>query len=90
MILISCVSSHFPKKPCKPKRTTNIKPATTGETENGRSMSVTRAGLPGNLNFAIAHAAAKPKRTFSGTLIAVTINVKRIAAQESGWANDRQ
>jgi hypothetical protein len=40
--------------------------------------------LPRNWNLAIAHAAASPKRTFSGTLMAATSSVSRIAARESG------
>ena len=40
MILRPWASSQGPKKPCSPKSTTNISPATTGETENGRSMKV--------------------------------------------------
>ena len=44
----------------------NIKPATTGDTENGRSISVMSSALPRNSNLAIAHAAARPKMTLSG------------------------
>src|SRR5258706_6043245 len=88
IILILCASSHCPKKPCKPKRTTNIKPATTGETEKGRSIKVIRKVLPRNSNLAIAHAAAKPNTTFIGTLMTATSKVRRIADIESASVND--
>src|ERR1022692_2437389 len=39
IILMSCASSHFPKKPCSPNSRTNNKPATTGETENEEHTS---------------------------------------------------
>src|SRR5205085_1535405 len=80
--------SHGPKNPCMPNRTMNIKPATTGDTENGRSMSVMSSDLPRNLNLAIAHAAARPNSTFNGTLIAATTSVRRMAAQESSRCSD--
>ena len=82
--------SQGPKNPWSPNNTTNIKPATTGDTENGRSISVMRMGLPGNSNLAIAHAAANPNRTFSGTVMAATSSVRRIAAIESGCTSDFQ
>jgi len=68
----------------------NISPATTGETENGRSIRVIRIDFPRNLNFAMAHAAANPNNTLSGTAIAATVKVNRIAAQESGWVKALQ
>ena len=62
----------------------NINPATMGETENGRSISVMSSVLPRNSNLAMAHAAARPKITFSGTQMTATIMVSLIAAQASG------
>jgi hypothetical protein len=62
----------------------NIKPATTGDTENGRSINVMSSVLPRNSNLAIAHAAARPKTTLSGTLIAAMSKVSFIAAHASG------
>src|SRR5690606_35921238 len=56
----------------------------TGETENGRSISVVSSALPLNSNLAIAHAAAMPKTRLSGTAMAVTRRVSLIAAQASG------
>src|SRR5262245_1284073 len=65
-----------------------MSPDTTGETENGRSINVTRTLLPGKANLAIAHAAARPKTRFSGTAMAAAESVRRMAAQVSGSAND--
>ena len=61
-------------------------PAITGDTANGRSISVRRTPLPRNWNRAITHAAAMPKPTLSGTAIAAAISVSRIAARVSGCA----
>ena len=44
----------------------NTRPAITGETENGKSISVIRICLPRKSNFAIAHAAAMPNNVFNG------------------------
>ena len=55
---------------CAPKSSTKQRPATTGETENGRSMRVIRNALPRKSNLAIAQAAAMPKTALSGTAIA--------------------
>ena len=59
----------------------------TGDTEKGRSISVVRNALPLNSNLAIAHAAATPKIRFSGTEIAATSSVSRIADCVSGSAS---
>lgn len=48
----------------------------TGDTENGKSISVSSRFLPRNSNLAIAHAAATPNTTFSGTAIAATVSVR--------------
>lgn len=56
----------------------------TGDTENGRSISVVKSALPLNSNLAIAHAAAIPKTTLSGTAMAATVNVSLMAAHASG------
>src|SRR5438045_6143165 len=68
----------------------NIRPATTGETENGRSMSVVSRDLPRNSNLAMAQAAATPNNTLSGTLMAATVRVRRMADHESGSVNEFQ
>jgi hypothetical protein len=59
-------------------------PETTGDTENGRSMSVVKKALPGNSYFATHQAAAMPKTRLSGTAIAATSKVKRMAACDCG------
>ena len=56
----------------------------TGDTENGRSISVISKLLPGKLNLAMAHAAATPNTRLSGTAIAAVSSVRRIAASASG------
>ena len=56
----------------------------TGDTLNGRSISVSSALLPGNLYLQISHAAATPNTRFSGTEMAAVINVSLIAARVSG------
>ncbi len=48
----------------------------TGETENGRSISVTSRFLPTNWNFAIDQAAARPKSVPIGTETAAARPVK--------------
>ena len=60
MILMSCSNSHGPNQPCRPNSCTKISPETTGDTANGRSMSVISRRLPRNSNLVIAHAAAMP------------------------------
>ena len=62
----------------------------TGETENGRSISVIRKLLPLKSNLAIAQAAARPKTRLSGTAIAATSSVSRIAAQRVGLGDRRR
>ena len=76
--------SQGPSQPCAPNTRTKARPATTGETENGRSMAVTSTCLPRNSNFAIAHAAATPNTMLSGTATAAASRVSRIAASASG------
>src|SRR5262245_57963205 len=56
----------------------------TGETENGRSMKVMSKLLPAKSNLAMAQEAARPNTRLSGTEIAATMSVKRIAASASG------
>src|SRR6185437_7846255 len=63
-------------------------PDTTGEMENGRSISVTNTAFHENSNFAMAQEAARPKIRFIGTLIAEMTRVKRIALKESRVASD--
>ena len=61
-----------------------MRPETTGETENGRSISVIRNALKRKSNLAIAQLAASPMTTLSGTAMAATVNVSFSAATASG------
>ncbi|MNC98027.1 hypothetical protein D3C83_158720 [compost metagenome] len=70
-----------------PNSSTKIKPDTTGDTANGRSISVTRKALPLKSNLAIAHAAATPKTRLAGTAIAATSRVSCSADVVSGMAS---
>ena len=56
----------------------------TGETANGRSISVISRLLPRNSNLAIAQAAARPNTRFSGTAMAAASSVSLIAASGVG------
>ena len=51
-----------PKKPCAPNSSTKTRPATTGDTENGRSISVISKFLPAKIELGDAQAATRPKR----------------------------
>ena len=84
MMRMSCSRSHSPNQPCRPKTSTKINPAMTGDTENGTSISVSSTSLPRKSNFAIAQAAATPKTRFSGTAMAAAVSVRRIAERASG------
>ena len=56
----------------------------TGDTANGRSISVISNCFPRNWNLPIAHAAATPKTRFAGTAMAAAVNVSVSAATASG------
>ncbi len=62
----------------RPNISISISPTTTGETENGKSISAVSSVRPGNRNRAISQAAAMPNSVFSTTAIGVTINVSLI------------
>src|SRR4051794_2528463 len=64
-----------------------MRPEMTGETANGRSISVVSTLLPPKLNLEIHHAAATPNTRFAGTEIAAVNNVRRIEASASGSLN---
>src|SRR5690606_36423160 len=83
-IFRSCCCSQSPSHPCAPNNNTNTSPATTGDTENGRSISVIRNCLPRNWNLVIAQAAATPNTRFTGSATAATHRVSLIALQASG------
>jgi len=61
-----------------------MSPEITGDTENGRSMSVIRKLFPLKSNLAMAQAAATPNTRFRGTLIPAAMRVSLIAARASG------
>src|SRR5690606_26961406 len=61
-----------------------IRPAMTGETENGRSINVTRMLLPRNSYLLTHQAAAMPNTRLSGTEMPTAINVSFSAAIASG------
>ena len=83
-ILRSCASAQGPRIPCRPKSKRKIMPEMTGDTPKGRSMSVIRASLPRNWNFAMAQAAATPKTRFRGTAIPAARRVSLKAAKVMG------
>ena len=61
-----------------------ISPATTGETENGRSISVTSTRLSRKWNRAMDQAAARPNGRFNGTTHRAVSSVSRTALSASG------
>jgi hypothetical protein len=79
------VSGHFrwvaqlPKTPSRPNSSTKISPETTGETENGRSISEISSVLALNLNLPIAQAAASPNMALKNTAMVPTTSVMAIA-----------
>src|SRR5436305_7358803 len=76
-------SSHGPSQPRRPNSNTKINPDITGDTANGKSISVISRLLPRKWNLEIAHAAARPNTRLRGTQINATSNVTRMA--ESAW-----
>src|SRR5262245_43050288 len=73
-----------PRYPCRPKISTNINPATTGDTANGRSISAVNKVRPGNAKREIAQAAVRPKITFATNAIGTTVSVRMIECRVSG------
>ena len=59
-------------------------PEITGDTANGRSISVVSRFLPRKSNLAIAHPAQTPNTRFAGTAIAAARSVSFSAAIASG------
>ena len=72
--------------PAAPNSSTKIRPEMTGETANGRSISVISRFLPRKSNLAIAHAAATPKTRLSGTAMAAVEQRQPDRASASGSA----
>ena len=83
MIWMPCASSQPPNAVCAPNNKTNIKPATTGDTENGKSSSVVSNCLPRKSKRVKSHAIATPKTALTGTTIAAVIRVNLIADKAS-------
>ena len=81
MILISCSASHGPNQPLAPKSSTHTRPAITGETANGRSMSESNNARPLKRCLVTAHAAAMPNKVLSGTAMAAVRSVSFTADQ---------
>src|SRR3954465_15796941 len=59
----------------------------TGDTANGRSMSVISRLLPRKLYLAMSHEAATPNTRLAGTAIAAVVSVSLIALTASGSVN---
>ena len=85
MIWISCSRSQGPSRPCSPNSSTKIRPEITGDTAKGRSIRLTSRFLPRNSKRVMHQAAASPKAALSGTQIAATSSVRRMAA--SAWGS---
>src|SRR5579863_6630 len=79
-----CIRRKPPNQPCEPNSSTKTSPAMTGDTANGKSMSVIKALLPRKLNLAIAHAAATPNTRLQGTAMAATYSVSLTAVHATG------
>ena len=85
MIWMSCSASHGPKQPCRPNSSTNTSPEMTGETANGRSISVISSCLPRKVELGDRPAGdRRRRRRFTGTAIAAASSVSRSAASASG------
>ena len=65
-------------------------PEITGDTANGRSISVVSRFLPGKSNFAIAQPAHTPNTRLAGTAIAAASSVRLQRGQGVGLADGRQ
>src|SRR6187551_2756918 len=59
----------------------------TGDTANGRSMSVVSRLLPRKLYLAMSHDAATPNTRLAGTAITAVVRVSLMALSASGSAN---
>ena len=76
-----------PKYPRSPKISTNMSPATTGDTAKGRSIKARSRPRPGKAKRAIAHAAATPKITLATSAMGTTVSVIRIEWRVSASSN---
>src|SRR4249919_32779 len=83
----SCRNRMSANHPSRPNSNTRHRPATTGETAKGKSISASSARLPRNSKRVTAHAVAIPKNALSGITIAAVISVSFNAARASGSAS---
>ena len=81
-------SSQPPNAVCAPNSITNISPATTGDTEKGRSSRVVNSCLPRKSKRVSSQAMAMPSTALTGTTMAAAISVRRMAARASGLVSD--
>ena len=88
IICMPCASSQPPNAVCAPNNKTNIKPATTGDTENGKSSRVVSNCLPRKSKRVSSHAIATPKTALTGTTISAVISVNLMADHASGSVRD--
>src|SRR5207342_2673633 len=86
-ILTSCAASQPANQPCDPNSSTRHRPATTGDTANGRSINASSTRLPRNSKRVTAHAVSTPKNALSGITIAAVSRVSLSAARASGSIN---
>ena len=77
-------SSQPPSAALTPNTSTSARPAITGETENGRSISVSSRLLPRKSNLVTAQATAMPKMALSGRAMAAASRVSLMAESASG------
>src|SRR5690554_6746250 len=83
-ILMSCSRRNPANQPCEPNSSTRHRPATTGDTANGRSTSASSTRLPANSKRVSDHAANTPNTALTGITIAAVSRVSLSAAIASG------
>src|SRR5690606_19372929 len=83
-ILISCSRRNSANQPCEPNSSTRHRPATTGETANGRSTRASSTRLPANSKRVSAQAANTPNTALTGITIAAVSRVSLSAEIASG------
>src|SRR5690606_37166119 len=83
-ILISCSRRNSANQPWEPNSSTRHRPATTGETANGRSTRASSTRLPGNSKRVSDQAATRPNTPLIGITIAAVSRVSLSAAIASG------
>src|SRR5690554_5101242 len=85
-MVISWPINQRPNQLLEPDSNRYIKPTTTGEIENGKSISVSNICLPLQSNLAIAQAALTPDTRLIGNEMAAVHSVSYKAATASGSA----